>query len=324
MNETTGLLKKAYDSSGSLPLAASYEDVRESIELQLQRTATATTTKEYSTTDGASSWFRRRHAIGMLLGGCALCVSLIMLFLWHPQRERRHSGHEPAVPDYRDYSAPFSHLDPVHDLGLPEHVRAKAVSPDWKYLDASFKSPEDHRNAVPTNAWYQNLLMANGEPSNLQRVYPVPYLVDLVGMIPGLRAHVTHIEANDMVMQLSFNENFGLVLGATKSIQSAADNDASKKRGVDENEKWTNHQYKVTSATNLGVTLEWVSKVFLEDAFWIRTNAYLNSFDLNDTGCVENVVQHCERNAFCHDGIRQEQYLDSQRSTHPSNDCIST
>ncbi|KAG7344297.1 glycosyl hydrolase family 81 protein [Nitzschia inconspicua] len=244
VTETTGLLKKAYDSTGSLPLASSYGDVRDSIEQQLQHTNAKTPA------DGPSP-FRKRQAIGMLLGGSTLCALLIAALFWRPHHHQEHHDEQRHVPlPGSSVSAPFSDLDPVHDLGLAEHVRSKAVAPQWGYLSPSFKSPHDKRNALPTNSWYQNLLMARDEPSNLQRAYPAPYLVDLVGMIPGLRAHVTHVEGNAEVMQLSFNEEFGLVLGATKSI--AAKND-------DDTKEWTSNKYTVTAATNLGVTLEWDS-----------------------------------------------------------------
>jgi hypothetical protein len=255
--ETTGLLKKAYDSSGSIPLAASYEDVRDSIEQQLQNS----TTKQLSDDGPQPSLFRKRNAIAMLIGGGALCALMIVLLSWHPRREHPESHDDNSLPEpVSGYSAPFSHLDPVHDLGLPEVFREKAVSPEWSFLDPSFKSPHDQRNAIPTNAWYQNLIMAKGEPSNLQRVYPAPYLVDVVGMIPGLRAHVTHTESNAEVMQLSFNEDFGLVVGATKSIQSeGSSQDDDDEDGSGDSKPWKSHKYKITSATNLGVSLEWVS-----------------------------------------------------------------
>jgi hypothetical protein len=249
VNETTGLLRKAYDGSGSLPLTTSYEDVRDSIEQQLQ-SRTTPTKPSFDGVAQQSSLFRRRQAVGMLVGGCLLCVLLIVSLVWDPQPEHDHDDDVKPVPHFDDdyFSAPFSHLDPVHDLGFAELIRADDVSPDWSFLDPSFKSPDDDRNALPTNSWYQNLLMARGEAANVQRAYPAPYLVDVVGMIPGLRSHVTHVEASAVVMQLSFNEDYGLVLGATQSIESNEKNDDRD-----------NYQYKVVEATNLGVTLEWVS-----------------------------------------------------------------
>ncbi len=254
VSETTGLLQKAYDSTGSLPLASSYGEVRDSLEQQLQHT--------FSDESSEKSAFQiRRHAIGMFFGSCVLSVLVAVFLLWHPHHDHPNTNDRtnPLVPSFTNGdSSPFSLLDPVRDLGLPEIVRADDVSPDWNYFDASLKSPDDDRNALPTNSWYQNFLLVRDEPSNLHRAYPVPFLVDLVGVIPGLRAHVTHVESNSVVMQLSFNENFGLVLGATKSLYTLniKNDELADGKGT---KHWNTHKYKVKKATNLGITLEWVS-----------------------------------------------------------------
>lgn len=259
-SETTGLLLTTYDSAGSLPIASSYGNLQENVEQQLQQT-----NKETS----APSFFRKRNAWSMLAVGCGLCALLIGVFFWHPLQgpppSRPDEGHDHhhhrqgPVPG-KTTASPFSDLDPVDDLGLPEVTREDDVAPPWEVLDPSMKSEQDHRNALPTNAWYQNLIVSRrGEPSNLQRAYPAPYLVDVVGMIPGLRAHVTHVESNDVVMQLSFNEDFGLVLGATKALMSGGDDNDDDKSSSNDNDEWKSHQYTISSANNLGVTLEWVS-----------------------------------------------------------------
>jgi hypothetical protein len=148
---------------------------------------------------------------------------------------------------------PLSQLDPVHDLKLSKHGRPRNDPSFPSYYYA--KDADRPFKALPTNAWYQNILQApvEGEPANVQRVYPGPYLLDVVGSIPGLRIHVTDIVASDMVMQLTFIERFNLVLGATKSILSSPQGDDN-----DSYEGSTN-RYKVLETTELGVTLEWVS-----------------------------------------------------------------
>ena len=85
-----------------------------------------------------------------------------------------------------------------------------------------------------------------GEPSNLQRIYPGPYLLDVSGIIPGLRIHGTDTVSSDMVMQLSFLERHSLVLGATSSIATPYNENSS-------------NRYNVLKTTDFGVTLEWVS-----------------------------------------------------------------
>jgi len=150
---------------------------------------------------------------------------------------------------------PLSQLDPVHDLKLSEHGRPRNDPSFPSYYYA--KDADRPFKALPTNAWYQNILQApvDGEPANVQRIYPGPYLLDVVGTIPGLRIHVTDIVASDMVMQLTFIERFNLVLGATKSILSSSqgdDNDSDS-----DSDKGSTNRYQVLETTELGVTLEW-------------------------------------------------------------------
>jgi hypothetical protein len=186
-------------------------------------------------------------------------------------------GHDDDHFDTGD-GRPFSLLDPVSDLGLPEVTRFEGASPDWSYLGRAFPFNMKHgskhddedngiadnrRRAIPTNSWYQNLLLAHGQPSNLQRAYPSPYLVDVVGMIPGLRIHATHVNSNSMVMQLSFNEDYGLVVGAAadKSSHQSEKTKESTKKEEDHGGntgKGLSQKYKVAETTDVGITLEWV------------------------------------------------------------------
>jgi hypothetical protein len=150
---------------------------------------------------------------------------------------------------------PLSQLDPVRDLKLAEHGRPRndPSFPSYYYANESDRP----FRALPTNAWYQNILQAplHGEPANVQRIYPGPYLLDVVGSIPGMRIHVTDIVSSDMVMQITFIERFHLVLGATESILSTTPGD-----GIDsDSDEGSTNRYKVLETTELGVTLEWVS-----------------------------------------------------------------
>lgn len=149
-----------------------------------------------------------------------------------------------------DERAPFSTLDPVKDLGLYRLERPEASGPPESVLRGT------EQRALPTNTWYQNLLMAKGEPSEVHRAYPMPYVVDEVGPIPGLRAHPNHLDASTTVVQLSFVDSHGLTLGAAH-----ADGNSSKKS--------PSKKYSVVATTALAVTLEWVSKKCL----WTPNNS---------------------------------------------------
>ena len=183
-----------------------------------------------------------------------------------------------AVPTSNSF--PLSLLDPIHDLGLAGHERSidDPSFPSFYYNDinndannklrklsisssssdsgGNTSTSNKNQKALPTNAWYQNMIQAprDDEPSNLQRAYPSPYLVDVVGLIPGLRVHATDIDASDMVMQLSFMEIYGLVVGAAENISLSATNQMKMVYS---------HKYRVLKTTKLGITLEWVRNILL-------------------------------------------------------------
>lgn len=235
--------------------------------------------------------FPKKHLACMLVLGAFLLVGLGLLVVgvipffdddnsgrgtgdWGGDDDDHH--HQEEVFPTGD-GRPLSLLDPVYDLGLPEVTRADDTSPDWSYLGEELqvnkmdnKSNNKHmddngatsRRALPTNAWYQNLLLARGKsPGNVQRVYPAPYLVDVVGLIPGLRVHSSHVNANSMVMQLSFNEDFGLVVGSSVDKFEEAKIKQNKKSSLTndgEDDKTTSHKYKVVETTDVGISLAWV------------------------------------------------------------------
>jgi hypothetical protein len=141
--------------------------------------------------------------------------------------------------------APLSTLDPVEDLGLYDFHRPKETRPA-RPVTKGLK--ENGKKTFPTNAWYQSLLMPGGEPDVTHRAYAIPYIVDAAGPMPGLRLHSNHIDASSFVVQLYVLEEYGLTVGAT------ADAAVVKKTETTD----VSHQYTVTHATPLGVTLDWV------------------------------------------------------------------
>jgi hypothetical protein len=150
----------------------------------------------------------------------------------------------PGVPSVMKHSgktgerAPYSTLDPVADMGLYALVRPQDSSPPDSVL------PHSRHKAIPTNTWYQNMLMAKGEPTDVHRVYSMPYVVDVAGPIPGLRVHPNHIDASTTVVQLSYVDSYGITLGAAPDRRVPSKALLSKR-------------YSVVSTTSLAVTLQW-------------------------------------------------------------------
>lgn len=133
----------------------------------------------------------------------------------------------------------------MKDLGLLGYHRPKDSQPR-EILTHKKAGGDERKGPFPTNAWYQNLLLVEGEPSEVHRTYPIPYIMDTVGPVPGLRLHPNHVLASSEVVQVYSVEQYGLTLGAAP--------DATRTRSTQE----ATRQFHVEKATNLGVTLEWV------------------------------------------------------------------
>lgn len=138
---------------------------------------------------------------------------------------------------------PFSYLDPVLDLNLYGFDRASDSAPPDTVR-------RENSEALPTNQWYQNFLLNRGHPTEVTRVYTVPYMLDVVGPIPGITLHPNHIMSTSTVIQLSFVQPHGLSLGCAVNTK----HDSTKK---------LNHQYSVMATTPLGITLQWVRAIMV-------------------------------------------------------------
>jgi len=142
---------------------------------------------------------------------------------------------------------PFSVLDPVEDLERYGYDRPTSSSPN-----ARLDPLRDHRKggAIPTNAWYQNMLRldVDQEPTKNHRVYTVPYILDAAGIVPGIRAHATRLEATPSQVMLQIDEPYALTLGAMTEVKGEATVATVLDKG-----------YSVHEATALGLTLHWGS-----------------------------------------------------------------
>ena len=185
---------------------------------------------------------------------------------------------------------PLSTLHPVYDLGLPQFSRPEDSRPPKALLGSTTKArqlaAEDGNsgggesqgpgpgnnipNVFPTNAWYQNMLLVRDgdEPTEVNRAYSTPFLVDAVGPIPGLRVHANHVDASTAVVQLNSVNTYGLTVGAapdgatlatlmaaTSAAATTEDSNATNTAAARDH----SNKYSVENMTPLGVTLAWVS-----------------------------------------------------------------
>jgi Glycosyl hydrolase family 81 C-terminal domain/Glycosyl hydrolase family 81 N-terminal domain len=134
---------------------------------------------------------------------------------------------------------PLSTLDPVEHLNLYPYERPQESSPSAR-LDRL------NRRAIPTSAWYQNILRleADAEPTNDNKAYLSPYVVDMAGGIPGVRIHVTRVLAEASQVTLAIDEPYALTMGAMAKGATQVGSGLAK-------------GYSVREATELGITLEW-------------------------------------------------------------------
>jgi hypothetical protein len=188
-----------------------------------------------------------RNNRNVLFGVALVALFAIAAFAmpWHSGA----GGDRPTRPGHPDgfatkYHGSLSKLHPVDDLGMYSFSRDKGSSPP----SALTKGAEKNGGwaSYPTNAWYQNILMMDDEPSSIHRVYAVPFVLDPAGPIPGVRVHPNHIQASTAVVQLNTVEAYALTVGAA--------GDATSKLNSTET-----NGYIIENMTPLGVTLGFVS-----------------------------------------------------------------
>jgi len=165
----------------------------------------------------------------------------------------------PATPAKKWYKPPLSLSHPVLDLGLQDYPdRPKSSKPPSDLFSSAF-----NKTALPTNSWYQNLLLLEDgqEPTSfLQRSYAVPYVVDVAPDTGGfgLRVQPNHVGATQDVVQVYAQENFGLSVGADYEYKSrASSSSAAAAHGDDEPSSKLSLRYRIRQTTDLAVTLAW-------------------------------------------------------------------
>ena len=125
---------------------------------------------------------------------------------------------------------PFSTMNPV-DLGIQPVDRPVDSQPGGIFGD--LRSGAKTRRPLPTNAWYQNMLVKNGDSQYAQqenKAYTIPYVVDTATFdvtagvnsptFPnGLRVHYPRLLPSDLIVQLTYDENACLQLGAKEEVK---------------------------------------------------------------------------------------------------------
>eukprot|EP00587_Corethron_hystrix_P001636 CAMPEP_0113312364 /NCGR_PEP_ID=MMETSP0010_2-20120614/9229_1 /TAXON_ID=216773 ORGANISM="Corethron hystrix, Strain 308" /NCGR_SAMPLE_ID=MMETSP0010_2 /ASSEMBLY_ACC=CAM_ASM_000155 /LENGTH=1212 /DNA_ID=CAMNT_0000168185 /DNA_START=643 /DNA_END=4278 /DNA_ORIENTATION=- /assembly_acc=CAM_ASM_000155 len=151
----------------------------------------------------------------------------------------------PMMTSSREYltNAPLSKKYPP-SLGFPSFERSYQTSPGVVF-GKNRKTITENSGILPkpTNIWYQNLLLggAGSNPTVANNAYTLPYIVDAVGPITGLRLHWPFMLGSSVGVEEIYREKYALTLGSA---------DAS-----------LNHAYHAVACDKgfgpFGVTLRW-------------------------------------------------------------------
>lgn len=181
-----------------------------------------------------------------------------------------------SVAQKKTPPSPFSTLDPVGDLHLYDYDRRPHTTSPGRVFSDLRMGQKYTGQALPTNAWYEDmiLLLDGLDPSHEHKVYTIPYMINAIGPIPGINLHSTHVQGEDLSVQVVFNERHGLTLGAAKSVAS----EDLQSQGTDMGVK---RRYEIDHVpgdlpgplTPLGLTLKWeCSSQEQEDDAWMRSS----------------------------------------------------
>jgi hypothetical protein len=170
----------------------------------------------------------------------------------------------------RDHTAappPFSTLDPVADLGIYDYDHRPDSSSPGKVFGELYKGQKYTGLPLPTNKWYENMVLVKDEndPTDEQRVYTVPYLINTIGPVPGIKLHGTRVLGMANIVQVVFIDQHGMTLGAAKSLGKTDLTDQGDDMGVQRRYKvdYVEGEHPEGSIgangplTPLGLTLKW-------------------------------------------------------------------
>lgn len=145
---------------------------------------------------------------------------------------------------------PFSNVNPT-DIGFRSVDRPASTKPGeiLSNLISINKENEAPETPLPTNSWYENLILGDSNTDPENKVFQIPYVVDAAGFIPGVRSHPCHLQSNDRVVLMNFEPESGMTLGATETFLKQ------------------HHVHKHSHGTpftisKLAIELEWVSKEY--------------------------------------------------------------
>jgi hypothetical protein len=107
---------------------------------------------------------------------------------------------------------PFSNVNPV-SLGIQLVDRPQSSQPGEILANLIGHNAETDGpiTPLPTNSWFQNLLLGDSQTTQENKIFQIPYIIDTAGFIPGVRTHPCHLQGNDRMVLVSFYFHFCVV-----------------------------------------------------------------------------------------------------------------
>jgi hypothetical protein len=298
-SEQRGLLSTAEEGAvGTEGSVGSYESTSSE-----SPSNSASSTNDVSASNFSSTHITRRHLYAVMAALIATWATVIKIASSSNTKEATISdqqspfllGSTGLVPPYKRKGLPSSpSLDEIFDsdpapfslkspaeIGIEDFIRSmdsrpgkvfgslrREDAPSYEFYDPNFNVETVPKPAMPTNAWYQSLLVGSVNDGHLgiaNRVYTIPYILDFIGPIEGVRVQFPHMEAGDTIVQLSTVARHGLTLGsnAVKSVYIVDEDSPPSQLGV--GLKWTkseNHRMRTQIIRGIPyVTVEYDAKM---------------------------------------------------------------
>jgi hypothetical protein len=206
------------------------------------------------------SMLRKKVHLGLVYS-IATLVAIIATYHYLPSMHAHHKEHtSDVVLPYFDLAYSLITNDPLSykspsDLGIPVYNDRPDASRPGSVFGSARKGSQVGV-PLPTNEWYLNLLVGLDESSGSalgsnsvpyanfageeNRVHTIPYILDTVGPIVGIRLHYPNVLSYGTVVQSVFVNTHGLTLGTS-------DVGFTRRYRVDE----------TTLSSTLGIGLRW-------------------------------------------------------------------
>ena len=100
---------------------------------------------------------------------------------------------------------PFSIVDPadlgIQSIGRPDGSQPGPILSNLMHKDPITGTPS---TPLPTNTWYQNLILGDSNTQPENKIFQIPHIIDTGGYIAGIRTHPCHLQANDRMVMVRF------------------------------------------------------------------------------------------------------------------------